>query len=296
MMNPPIQKSENRNMIWLASYPKSGNTWFRIFLSNLLSDKDEEVDINALYSTPIASSRYMFEESLALESSCFSHDEIDMMRPDFYRNVSSEIAPGEKNYHKIHDAFTKNLNGEWIFPPEVTFCALYFMRNPLDVAVSAANHFACTTDKSIENMNDPQFALAESKYTLHAQLRQILLTWSEHALSWINSPVNVLVVRYEDMKFDTFNTFRKTVEFMGLDKTDEKIKDAINKSSFETLQKQEIQNGFKEKLQNAKLFFRKGEAGDWRNHLSPSQVRKLLDSHSEVMELYGYLKNGKPAY
>ncbi|MDD5698154.1 MAG: sulfotransferase domain-containing protein [Victivallaceae bacterium] len=295
-MNSPIRKSETRNVIWLASYPKSGNTWFRIFLSNLLSDKAAEMNINALYSTPIASCRKMFEESLGIESSCFSNDEIDLMRPDFYRNISSETAAGKKTYHKVHDAFTKNLNGEWILPPEITFCALYFLRNPLDIAVSAANHFGYTFDKAIENMNNPQFALADNSSTLPPQLRQILLGWSGHVLSWINAPVRVLVIRYEDMKFDTFATFKKAVEFIGFDKTPAEIRAAISRSSFEVLQEQETRNGFKERSHKAKLFFRKGEVGDWRNHLNPAQVKKLLDCHSEVMELFGYLKDGEPAY
>ncbi len=100
------------NIVWLASYPKSGNTWFRIFLSNLLSEKEEEQDINSLYSTPIASCRSMFEESLSIESSDLSNDEIDLMRPEFYRNISSEVKDEEKSYHKIHDAYIKNQNDE----------------------------------------------------------------------------------------------------------------------------------------------------------------------------------------
>ncbi|MDD5598011.1 MAG: sulfotransferase domain-containing protein [Victivallaceae bacterium] len=295
-MNFSDRESENRNIIWLASYPKSGNTWFRIFLSNLLAGKNAEADINSLHSTPIASCRTMFENALGVESSSFSHDEIDLMRPEFYRSIAFETAPGEKTWHKIHDAFTKNLNGEWIFPPEIAFCALYFLRNPMDVAVSAANHFACSIDKSIANMNNPQFALAASQHTLPAQLRQILLTWSGHVRSWIDSPVRVLVVRYEDMKFDTFNTFRKAVEFIGLDKSGEEIKDAIRKSSFDVLQKQEIRNGFKEKSPKAELFFRKGKVGDWHNHLNASQVDALINCHSELMKLFGYLENGKPTY
>lgn len=295
-MYTSIREPENKNIVWLASYPKSGNTWFRIFLSNLLSGKDEEVDINSLNSAPIASCRNMFEDVIGVESSCFFPDEIDLMRPDFYRGISAEIPAGEKSYHKIHDAFTKNLNSEWIFPPEVAFCALYFLRNPLDIAVSAASHFNCTIDKSIENMNNPQFTLADNRYTLSSQLRQILLTWSGHVRSWINSPVNTLVVRYEDMKFDPFNTFRLAVEFIGLDRTEEEIEAAIRKSSFDAVRKQEARNGFKEKSQGAKSFFRKGEAGDWRNHLNASQVQKLLDNHSEVMEQFGYLENGKPTY
>jgi Sulfotransferase domain len=297
-MNSTInnQKLTIRNMIWLASYPKSGNTWFRIFLSNLLSEKEEEQDINSLYSTPIASCRNMFEESLSVESSDLTNDEIDLLRPEFYRNISAEIDAGEKSYHKIHDAFTKNTNGEWIFPPETAFGVLYFLRNPLDVAVSFANHNACSLDRSIENMTTPDFAFCDNKYGLPNQLRQILLTWSEHVLSWMNASVPVCIMRYEDMKLDSFNTFKKAVDFLNLDKTDEEILKAIERCSFDNLQKQEKEKGFKEKSQKAESFFRKGEVGDWRNHLTDLQVEKLLDCHSEVMEKFGYLKNGKPTF
>ena len=35
-------------IIWLASYPKSGNTWLRAFLHNLLRDPGRPYDINKL--------------------------------------------------------------------------------------------------------------------------------------------------------------------------------------------------------------------------------------------------------
>ncbi|MCP4177333.1 MAG: sulfotransferase domain-containing protein [bacterium] len=287
---------KNKNIVWLASYPKSGNTWFRIFLSNLLSEKNEEENINSLYSTPIASSRSMFEELLCIESSDLTNGEIDLMRPEFYRNISSEVPDSEQSYHKIHDAFTKNKNAEWIFPPEITHGAVYFLRNPLDVSVSFANHNTCSLDKSIKNMNDSEFAFCDNKNSLPSQLRQILLTWSGHVLSWMNAPVPVCIIRYEDMKLDSFNTFKKAVKFMELDKSDEKIRSAIEKSSFDNLQKQENEKGFKEKSQKAESFFRKGEVGDWHNHLNESQVVNIINKHSKVMELFGYIKNGLPVF
>ena len=290
------QKSKIKNIVWLASYPKSGNTWFRIFLSNLLSEENEEQDINSLYSTPIASSRSMFEDSLSIESSDLTNDEIDLMRPEFYRNISYEAHDSEQSYHKIHDAFTKNKNDEWIFPPEITHGAVYFLRNPLDVSVSFANHSTCSLDKSIKNMNNPEFAFCDNKNSLSNQLRQILLTWSGHVLSWINAPVPVCFIRYEDMKQDSFNTFKKAVKFMELDKSDEEIRSAIKKSSFDNLQKQEKEKGFKERSQKSKSFFRKGEVGDWRNHLNEAQIINIKNNNSKVMEMFGYIKNGKPVF
>ena len=250
-----------RNLVWLASYPKSGNTWFRVFISNLFGGKDnDEADINTPYSKFIASNRNLFEGYFGIESSDLTNDEIDLMRPEFYRNLSLETGDSNKLYLKKHDAFTRNSNKEWIIPSDITFGAIYFIRNPLDVAVSYTYHHNSTLDKMIENMNNPKFTISESNIDLSAQLRQILLTWSEHVLSWINSPIDICILRYEDMKLDSFNTFKKAVDFLKLDKTDEEITDAIRKSSFEALQKQELNKGFTEKPQNAKLFFRKGKS------------------------------------
>ena len=170
------------------------------------------------------------------------------------------------------------------------------MRNPLDIAISFANHSACSLDKAIKNMNNPEFAFCDNRNSLSNQLRQILLTWSEHVLSWMNAPVPVCIIRYEDMKLDSFNTFKKAVKFMELDKSDEEIRTAIDNSRFDNLQKQEKEKGFKEKSQKADSFFRKGEVGDWHNHLNKAQVVNIINKHSKVMKMFGYIKNGLPVF
>ncbi|HJX72016.1 MAG TPA: hypothetical protein VJ346_08695, partial [Bacteroidales bacterium] len=73
--------NEQKKIVWLASYPKSGNTWFRIFLTNLLNHTNEPVDINNLYPSTIASSRSLFDEATGLESSDLTLDEIELLRP-----------------------------------------------------------------------------------------------------------------------------------------------------------------------------------------------------------------------
>ena len=85
---------EFKKIIWLASYPKSGNTWFRVFLSNLLSHSDKPADINNLYATPIASNRELFDEATGISSSELTLDEIDNLRPlvyEFYARTAEEV-------------------------------------------------------------------------------------------------------------------------------------------------------------------------------------------------------------
>ncbi len=178
----------------------------------------------------------------------------------------------------------------------MSYGTVYIIRNPLDVAVSASVHNGCTIEQSVKNLNNNKFALADKKNSLPDQLRQVLLSWSGHVLSWMNSPIPICFLRYEDMKLDSFNTFKKAVGFMELNKPDDEIRKAIDKSSFDNLQKQEKEKGFKEKSRKAEAFFRKGEIGDWRNHLNNTQVNSIIDHHKDVMEKFGYIKNGKSVF
>jgi hypothetical protein len=278
----------DNKIIWLASYPKSGNTWFRVFLTNLLGESDRPADINDLYSTTIASSRSMFDEATGLSSSDLMPEEIEQLRPHVYRYIAQNSK--ETLFHKIHDAWTTLPDGSPLVPPEITQCVLYFIRNPLDVAVSFAHHSSVPVGKSIGMMNDRHFAFCGSEDRLHNQTKQQLLTWSGHVESWVDqSGLNVMVLRYEDMLSDTFEMFKKAVEFAGIKKEDHQIKKAIEFSSFENLKKQESEKGFREKALQSESFFRKGKAGDWKNVLTPEQVNTIIGNHKKVMKRFGYL-------
>ncbi|MFO7658949.1 MAG: sulfotransferase domain-containing protein [Bacteroidales bacterium] len=277
-----------KNIVWLASYPKSGNTWFRIFLTNLLGDGEKPADINTLYPATIASSRSLFDEAAGVPSSDLTHDEIEKLRPQVYRYMSE--TSGETIYHKIHDAWTTLPDGTPLIPAEATRSVLYFVRNPLDIAISFAHHSATTIDKAIDMMNDPGFAFCSRENKLHNQTRQRLLTWSGHIASWTDwSGLPLLIVRYEDMLADTFHIFKKAVGFIGLDFPDDKILKALEFSSFEKIKKQEAEKGFREKAARSESFFRKGIAGDWKNTLTPDQVNRITTSHGSMMERFGYL-------
>jgi aryl sulfotransferase len=278
-----------KNIIWLASYPKSGNTWFRIFLSNLLDDKEDPTDINNISSTHgIASARNIFDEITGIEASDLSHDEVDVLRPGLYNTISDEAQ--RTLFIKVHDAYTFLPDKSPLFPPSATKGIIYIIRNPLDVAVSNSNHNSCTVQQSIDLMGVENNGLCAKNKRLKDQLRQKIGTWSDHVTSWTNAPEQKIhIIRYEDMKLSPLKTFTAAVEFAGLDFDRKAVEAAIEKSSFEEMQKQEKEKGFKERPIGAPSFFRKGEAGSWREHLTAEQAKQIIQDHSRVMQAHGYL-------
>ena len=167
---------------------------------------------------------------------------------------------------------------------------LYFIRNPLDVAVSFASHLNAGMDKTIAIMNNPGYAFCHRTDRLYNQLQQKLLTWSDHVQSWVDeSGLPLVVIRYEDMKAEPMLTFTRATSFIGLKNNKDKIDAALNMSSFDRLKKQEEEKGFSEKSASSVSFFRKGLAGEWKNVLTHEQVKKIVAEHGEMMKRFGYI-------
>lgn len=282
-------------IVWLASYPKSGNTWFRAFISSLLNDESEDISINKMKTDGIFSSRQILDFMTGIESSNLTADEIDRLRPAVFNYLSQNAK--RALFVKVHDAYTYLDDGTPLLGTAGAK-AIYIMRNPLDVAVSFANHASKDFDHIIERMGAPAFAFCRSRNSLPNQTRQKLLTWSMHVESWSRAAeLPVHIVRYEDMKADPVATFAGALRFIGFVCTDEQIMRAIEASRFEKLKAEEDRKGFKEKPYKTASFFRAGRVGDWRNHLSEAQRDRIITDHGPIMKKYGYLDGqGNPVY
>ena len=276
------------NIIWLASYPKSGNTWFRIFLTNLMHNPDEPADINRLENIRVASSRRLFDDNMWIEASDLTEEEVDSLRPELYRQLSNEAS--DPFFLKIHDAFTLVGKDLCLVPPAATRCVLYFIRNPLDVAVSLAHHEGIGTDRAIERLNDETFCFCNEPGRLDIQLRQRLSDWSGHIRSWTNAPgLDLHVVRYEEMISDPLATFGRASRFAGLTPGPARLKKAIRFSDINELRRQEKRSGFAEKSPSSPSFFNRGRAGTWKKVLNRRQVQAIVDRHHPMMQKFGYL-------
>ena len=185
-----------KNIIWLASYPKSGNTWLRIFLEKFVGI-DRPVNINDLSLTKIASSRALFDRFSGLSSSDLTEEEIDRFRPHVYQLLSKES--NSDTLLKVHDGWRLNSYQEELFPLEITKAVIYIIRHPLDVLVSNAYHNSTDYQKSAQRMNTNHI-LCNKKGCLYNQLKQELFSWSNHVASWVDSSkLPVVTIRYQDM-------------------------------------------------------------------------------------------------
>ena len=277
-----------RGILWLASYPKSGNTWFRVFLTNLRQDTQGPTSINALDPIRFAGERAMFEEATGVESSDLTKQEIERLRPMVYEYIAKENE--NTLFVKVHDAYTYTAGGQPLFPAKATVGAIYIIRNPLDVAASYTHSSSLDLDTVISHMINPDFTLSAEPLRLHEQLPQRLLTWSGHVLSWADAPgIRVHIVRYEDMKLRPLETFTEAVHFLRFQYDRQNIQTAIELSSFDELKRQEQAHGFREKYLGDRPFFHKGKIGSWRQVLTADQAKRIVCDHRDVMGRFGYL-------
>lgn len=285
---PSIDASKKR-IVWLASYPKSGNTWTRALLSNLLAQDGQVGDYRLIQlSGAISSNRQRFDEHAGLSSSDLTDDEIDLLRPDVYRAAAK--ASDERLYVKVHDAFHLNTDGRPIFPTDCSWGAIYLVRNPLDVAVSYAHHQGHSNfAKVAKQLTSDTHAGAGGA---HSQLRQTTGSWSGHYRSWNDqSNIRVLTIRYEDLLADTEACLKRMAHFLHLREVNDpaKIAKAVTASSFEALQKAEQDNRFTERPERAARFFRTGKAGEGIEVLPPEVRRHIQDVNGDLMRELGYL-------
>jgi aryl sulfotransferase len=274
-------------IVWLASYPKSGNTWLRVLLTNYLRDEDEPASINDLMGGPIASARTWFDEWVGVEASALDEDTVDRLRPDVYRCLAADSK--ETLFMKVHDAWTQTDADEPMFPADVTSGVVYIVRNPLDMVASLANHYGGSVDEAVARLIDPRFGMRGAAERLGQQLRQRLGAWDFHVRSWLDqSGLPVHLLRYEDLRRDTETTFTDVLRFLRLDIDQARITKAVAFSSLAEMQRQEAKTGFRERLTRSPGFFRRGDVVGWNDELSTETVARLAASLGETMRRLGY--------
>jgi aryl sulfotransferase len=277
-------------LVWIASYPKSGNTWMRLALTSLLNGGGA-VDINTFKRSGDASSfsRMIFDDLLGVESSELTEEEILAARPAAFRLWAAE--GGGPYLLKVHEAYVDTPKGEPLFPADVSRAAVHIVRDPRDVAVSAVRLYGKDIDAVITRMAKPDHVQAANSYQLNMTLPQPLSSWSGHAESWMDRPdFPVLTLRYEDMLTDMAAALRRAAEVIDIAVDDTAIAGAVAATRFDALRRQEAEKGFRENSSpSAAPFFRRGVAGGWRDDLTPDQADRIVADHGPMMERLGYL-------
>lgn len=272
---------------WLASYPKSGSTWMRMFLH---AYSYGDLDINDL--------REFDSDDLGYyEWHRVSHKPVKELSPDEGGALRAPVfmhmihaAHGRELYVKTHSALGV-ASGYPLIPDLVTRKALLVVRDPRDVAVAWAHHTQQPMDKVVDFMADDA-----SIFTKDLGRYNVVGSWSKHTASWLaaggmiegaTKKWPVLAVTYEAMKAAPVETFSRVVEYLGWGLDHDRVKEAVRLCSFKRLQDQERTKGFKEAA-GEQVFFRQGRTGAWREVLTDEQATAIALRHRGMMERFGY--------
>lgn len=270
-------------IVWLASYPKSGNTWVRLFLAALT----REPDLATMAGTGRgATARSLLQRALDISLDGLSPAEIQSLRPLAYRHLAARNT-GTPLVLKAHDRYRDTPTGEPLFPVEATAGCLHLVRDPRDLCLSLAAHSAVSVDRAIEIMADADYAPHSAAGT--GMVDEAWGSWSRHTQSWLEAPITRLMLRYEDMLGATVTTLTAAAHFCGLTPTSQAVTEAIQRTSFSQLAAQESATGFIERPAALPRFFRVGRAGQWHEALSPTQVARIERDHGAIMMRLGYL-------
>ena len=260
---------------WIASYPKSGNTWVRSFLSNYLSDNDD-FNFKELKKINKFPREHLFKE-LNVNKNDFGDIARNWIPMQAFINLKNEIT-----YLKTHNAMMTINN--WRFTDtDNTNGFIYLVRDPRDVLLSYSSHTSLSLEETFEVMI--------GDFSRSSQDGAIMSSWSMHYNSWKNSNFEKIIIKYEDLIENTENCFNKIVSFLNklnkLPIDNKKIQKSILNTSFDKLKKLEENEGFVEAHKNK--FFRKGKIGDWKKSLDPKIAKKIEEKFNPEMKELGYL-------
>lgn len=281
-------------IVWLASFPRSGNTWMRFLLTNLLFDRVEKSSDISLYIPDI----YIPEE---LEKTL-----------RFGKGIFNAFNGKKVLIVKSHLPFQRDM-----ILRERTAGAIYILRNPIDVAVSAARMglFGANKEQYKKefnvNFSEEQqfFDDIESFVTYGATRREAYYgfgTWHGHVQSWLQVAKQqnlfpILTIKYEALKEDTYSQISKVMNFLKLPIDKAKIKEAIEASSLskmKEMQEREIKNripgaffseDLAENISKGRRFLFKGESGTGAKIMTPKQYTAALRLFGNLMKKFGYL-------
>ena len=271
-------------IIWIASYPKSGNTWLRAFIHNLFFNSATAASINELDKVTMGDGRKDWYGKVAGGPvDGMDQYQLAQIRPRVHQLMST--ANSDSVFVKTHSPLTEQ-HGTPAITMDCTSGAIYILRNPMDVVLSMSHHSGLDVDTTIDLLANATAGAPEDPRNIPITLG----TWSQHVKSWTqDANESLYVVRYEDLYESPKVYFGNMVHFLGLHCSSSRLSKAINFSSFDVLQKQEQSQGFRERSPMSNAFFRSGEADQWRSHLSRSQIDKIVAAHGDQMDRFNYL-------
>ena len=278
-------------IIWLASYPKSGNTWVRSFLSAYYYSDNGKFNFKLLNNIKQFPSRDFFNRKiLSVEDAS-----------DNWLIAQSRIkSKGEICFLKTHNVFGA-YKGKNFTTSEFTLGAIYIVRDPRNVITSLMNHYSLNENEALSMINSVYRNLRDENNPEDYSNYSFISSWANNFRSWkLSKSIETLIIKYEDLENNRFRTFKKIINFtdklMKLNnKIDfEKLKSSIESTNFDILKKKEELEGFEEAIFSkkdgrTKTFFNLGSENNYKKLIKPHTSKTLKKLFKKEMKELGYI-------
>ena len=280
-----------KKIIWISSYPKSGNTWMRFLISNYFFNNDNEFNFQIADNNILMFPQLSLMKKIVDKKSIFENPfNISRYWLDLQKNVN--IVGGNIVFFKNHNALISIDKNEFT-NMDLTLGAICIVRDPRDVVISYAHYKNESYDKIISNLCDEKLFYNINSIDNFPYI-EILGSWNYHYKSWKYGIPDMprIIIKYEDLLENCFLQFNNTIDFLSKilnhKKDEKKIQFSVDNSQFNVLKNGEIKYGM-ETNKGKGSFFRSGTSGQWKNLLSNSQIKKIEDSCREGMLAFNYL-------
>ena len=285
-------------IIWIASYPKSGNTWIRSLLSSYLFSKDGKFSFKLLKNIEQFSSKDFLSDKLKSSN--------------YQAIISKNWIPSQKIINrdkKIHILKTHNalcsINGNNFTDSFNTTAVIYIVRDPRNLITALSHHYELSLDEAFSFLTNKRKIIFPSnienneKNIKKSEDFNFLGDWSTHYQSWKN--INfcpIKIIKYEDCLIDAQKVFVSTLNFLSkflkFEYDKKKINSALISTSFKNLSQMENKEGFHESATSSKTmkkikFFNLGKKNNWKSLLDKKIVKKIESRFKNEMSELGYL-------
>ena len=279
-------------IVWLASFPKSGNTWVRAMISSLIYSD------NGVFNFEIIKKIQQFPNKKHFEKFTDKYQNVQELKK-FWVAAQEQINLDKKiKFLKTHHINCKI--DEYPFTNKNnTLATIYVVRDPRSLVESFSNYYKINKDAAIKSITSKEL-VSGAGFIKNKQnnVFTIIGSWSDHYNSWTKANANLLILKYEDLLIDPLKELNKIIvflkKFIVFNYNDFKIQNIISSTSFENLEKMEKEIGFFEVAdiennQNKIKFFNKGKQNDWRKYLNENEIEYISSKFNYEMKELGYI-------
>ena len=285
----PFARSKNM-IIWIASYPKSGNTYLRSFLASYYYSNNGKFD---------------FDQLLKIHQ--FPNIKFSKIKPTSKEEASTHWIFNQNNFFdknilnfvKTHNCLLPFKGNEFTSKNE-TLGAIYIVRDPRNVISSITHHYSINYEKALDYMLDDDCSLLEKSFDQDYSNFTYLNSWSNHYRSWKNNKnFEILFIKYEDIEKNKEDTFKKIILFVekitkkNSKFNEKKFLNSIKSTNFSNLKNKELNEGFEESVYSNKVgkkinFFNLGFSNRWQKLLPADIKEKVNEKFKKSLEELNY--------